>query len=127
ISFRQQNHVEMIITDFATVTGGSHGLLEYAMAILTLECYPLDIPHLNLLNELAIGHIYSIRITRIVLSKKHKEIIGNNGYNYKNDCAEKQIATVRPTSASGIIPIASITGTLWAACPPWTIWVLIHI
>src|SRR5436190_3828921 len=117
--------MEMIATDFATVTEDSNGLLERASAFLTLECHALDIPLLDLLNEQAIGYVYSIRITGIALSKKHKEVIGNNCYNYKNDCSEKQIATVGPPSASSIVAVASIIGALWAAYLPWIIWVLI--
>src|SRR6266550_1333882 len=100
----------MIATGFATVTGDSNGLLKHASAFLTLEGHALDIPLLDLLNKQAIGYVYSIRITGIVLSKKHKEVIGNNCYNHKNDCTEKQIAAVGPPLASGIVAIASIIG-----------------
>src|SRR4051794_30345346 len=111
--------MEMITTSFATVTGDSNGFLERAIAILALECHVLDIPCFNLLNEQAIGHVHSISITRIALSKKHKEIISNNGYNHKNDCTEKQTTPVASPSTAGIIAIASIAiaGSLWATCP----------
>src|SRR5260370_2601964 len=109
----------MIATAFNTATGDSNGLLERTSAILILECYALDISLLDLLNEQAIGYIHSIRISGTALSKKHKEVIGNNCYNHKNDCTEKQIATIGPPSASGIVAVASIIGALWAAWPSW--------
>src|SRR5690242_202494 len=119
--------MEMITTGFAIITGNSNCLFKHAIAILTLECHILDIVRFYLLNEQTIGDICSIGITRTILRKKHKEIIGNYRYNHKNDCAEKQTTTVGATFASGIIAIASIARMQRATCPTWIVWILIHI
>src|SRR6266567_8623160 len=105
----------MIDTAFATASGDNNGLLEHTSGILTLECHTLDISLLNLLNEPAIGYIYSTCSAGTTLSKKHKEVIGKNRYNDKNDCTEKQTATVGPASASVIVAVASTIGALWLA------------